>query len=387
MIVYVTTQGARIVREGQRLLVKKDTDTYHTLFIHKLEQLILVGHVAITPQALRLLLRENVDTVFLRMDGRYLGRLAGGEMKNVFLRKRQFQLTDDEDFCLAMARSIVTGKMANMATVLQRIARTRHSRPAREAAEAIREKIEQLADAESLDAVRGFEGSASARHFAGLRHGLDKDYGFSKRVRRPPTDPVNAVLSLLSTFLINRAYAAVRIAGLDPYPGMLHALEYGRYSLPLDLVEEFRPIIVDTLTLSLFNLGILKETDFYTIEHQTPLSPLDASEDSIDAICTDPIGQMTLLDDEEDDIFDIPPQPMVDEIHLENINGKKPSVRLYPNAFNRVLKAFEKKMNMEFYHPLAAKKMTYAESIIFQARQMRKVIEGESSKYHPLLLK
>ena len=98
MIVYVTTQGARIVREGRHLLVKKENDTYHTLFIYKLEQLIIMGNVNITPQALKLLLREGIDTVFLRVDGRYVGRLGGGEQKNVFLRKRQFILSDDAGF-------------------------------------------------------------------------------------------------------------------------------------------------------------------------------------------------------------------------------------------------------------------------------------------------
>lgn len=186
MIVYVNTQGARIIREGRHLLVKKENDTYHTLFVYKLEQLVIMGNVVITPQAMRLLMRENVDTVFLRLDGRYLGRFAGGEQKNVFLRKRQFLLTDDNEFCLSMARSIVAGKIANMATVLQRIQRTRECRLAGEAADAIRQMSRKLADAETVDVVRGLEGSASARYFAGMRYGFDRDYGFTKRVRRPP---------------------------------------------------------------------------------------------------------------------------------------------------------------------------------------------------------
>lgn len=196
MIVYVTTQGSRIVREGRHLLVKKEDATYHTLFPYKLEQLLLFGNVQITPQALKLLLREDIDTVFMRLDGRYQGRLAGQEQKNVFLRKRQFLLTDDQAFCLRAARNMVFGKLANMATVAQRIARTRNSARAAQIATTIREATRQLEQATSLQMLRGMEGNATARYFDALRIGLDHDHGFTKRVRRPPTDPVNSVLSL-----------------------------------------------------------------------------------------------------------------------------------------------------------------------------------------------
>lgn len=388
MIVYITTQGARIVREGRHLLVKKDDDTYHTLFIYKLEQLILVGNVVITPQALRLLLRENIDTVFLRFDGRYVGRLAGGEQKNVFLRKRQFILSDDEKFCLGVAKSIVAGKMGNMATVLQRIQRTRNARGAGEAADTIRRMLRRLPEAETLESVRGMEGSATALYFGGFRLGFDRDIGFKKRIRRPPTDPVNSILSLLYTFIINRAYAAVRIAGLDPYPGMLHSLEYGRHSLPLDLVEEFRSMLADTLTLSLFNLGILKEDDFYRVE--PPEEPeYDESDDQIAKACRDDLSRMSMV--EEEDVFDLPPQQIDNgeseaESEAES-GGERLAVKLQSPAFARLVKAFEKKISTEFYHPLAEKQMTYGEAMVFQARQLRRVIEGEALHYQPLLLK
>jgi len=384
MIVYVSTQGARIVREGRHLIVKKENDTYHTLFIYKLEQLIIMGNVVITPQALKLLLRENIDTVFMRLDGRYVGRLAGGEQKNVFLRKRQFALTDDAGFCLKTAQSIVGGKMANMATVLQRIQRTRECRQAGDAADIIRRMARRLTEADTVESVRGMEGAASAQYFGGLRYGFDQDHGFHKRVRRPPTDPVNSVLSLIYTFIINRAYSAVRIAGLDPYPGMLHSLEYGRHSLPLDLVEEFRSMIADTLTLSLFNLGILKETDFYQVE--PPVAPeYDDTDDQIAIACLDPIGQMRVV--AEEDVFDMPEQPSEAEDRDLGSGEGKLEIRVYPPAFARIVKAFEKKMTTEFYHPVAQKQMTYAEAMIFQARQLRRVIEGESLRYQPLLLK
>jgi CRISPR-associated protein Cas1 len=385
MVVYVTTQGARIIREGRHLIVRKENDIYHTLFIYKLEQLVIMGNVTITPPALKLLLRENIDTVFLRMDGRYQGRLAQAEPKNVFLRKRQFALADDEQFCISVARSIVRGKLLNMAAVAQRIQRTRKEAQAGRIVSEIRRMTGRIDESQSLDTLRGIEGQATASYFAAFRLGLDADFGFSRRVRRPPTDPVNSVLSLLYTFLINRAYAAVRIAGLDPYPGVLHSLEYGRHSLPLDLVEEFRTILADTLTLALFNLGVLKSDDFYTVTPPAQQTVLDDGEKLIDIACQESIGQMGIV--EEEDVFDLPEQQLGNMDCNEEIHDGKAAVRLYPLAFARVIKAFEKKITTEFYHSVAEKRMTYGEAMIFQARLFRRVIEGDAAHYQPLLLK
>ena len=117
MVVYVKTQGARIVKEGRHLLVKKGEDTYNTLFTYKLKQLVLFGNVEITHRALAQLLRNEIDTVFLTRNGRYLGRLASPESRNVLLHKRQYRLLDDPEFTIRMARAIVAGKLANMATL------------------------------------------------------------------------------------------------------------------------------------------------------------------------------------------------------------------------------------------------------------------------------
>lgn len=387
MVVYVTTQGSRIIREGRHLLVKKDDTTYHTLFPYKLEQLVLFGNVQITPQALKLLLKEDIDTVFMRMDGRYQGRLATAELKNVFLRKRQFLLTDDRDFCLRAALGFVYGKLANMATVAQRIARTRNSRKAAELADKIRVISRNLGNALTLESLRGMEGNATALYFQSFRIGLNQDYGFTRRIRRPPTDPVNSVLSLIYTFLINRTYAAVRLAGLDPYPGAFHTLDYGRFSLPLDLVEEFRPIIADTLVLSLFNLGVLKVGDFYLSEPALSVSDEVVAADPIAAALSDPLGRMSLTED-EDEPFDLPEQRIDDVVTEEpSPEGAKLPVKVWPDAFRRILQAFERKMSTEFYHPIAEQKMTYAEALVFQSRCYRRMVEGEAAEYRPLMMK
>ena len=382
MSVYVTTQGAKVVKEGRHLLVKKDGDTYNSLFVYKLEQLVLSGNVQLTPPAMSMLLMENVDVVFLRRDGRYLGRLEPKEPKNIFLRLRQYELARDEAFRLRVARDIVSGKLANMSTLLARIGRTKSVGEAKKTSREVRNLARKAVNADSLDQLMGFEGAGSGSYFPVLGKGLDEAWGFSKRKRRPPTDPVNAVLSLLYTFLINRAYAAVRQAGLDPYPGALHALDYGRHSLPLDLVEEFRTPVADALTLSLFNLGVLKKDDFQTVEPEARPRAQNEGE-IIERACQDPLGQVTMPDDSE--FFDLPDQPG-NQGPDKACDGKHP-VRLTPSALKRVITAFEKKMNTSFHHPLAERSLTYSEAMIFQAGLYRRIVEGEATTYQPLLLK
>lgn len=385
MIAYIKTQGARIVKEGRHLLVRKGEGIYNTLFTYKLDQLLLFGNIEITHSALIQLMWNNIDTVFLTRNGRYLGRLATPEAKNVFLHKRQYYLLDDREFCLRFAKAIVGGKLSNMATLLMRIKRSRKRPDEGKKAKMIQELMPKLAIADNIESVRGYEGRGSAIFFEGFPLGFVEDMGFRKRVRRPPTDPVNAVLSLLYTFLMNRVYSAVRIAGLDPYPGFLHTIDYGRYSLVLDLMEEFRTIIADTLTLSLFNLKILQKDDF---EKEAPVrSTVSSSETGpVPDVSADPIGLIT-LDGDESKQFDIPEQRMDDSPAQANqVTGKYP-VKLKSEAFGRVINAFEKKLTTSFHYPPAERNLTYADAIIFQAGHYRKVIEGEVEQYQPVLLK
>lgn len=385
MVVYVKTQGARIVKEGKHLLVKKGDTIFHTLFTYKLKQLLLFGNIEITHSAMVQLMRKNIDTVFLTRHGRYLGRLAPVESKNVFLHKQQYHLLDDSVFGLCLARSIVAGKLANMATLLMRIKRSRNKPVAGNIAKQIQHLTPKLDRADNIDSVRGYEGRGSALFFEGFRYGFVEDMGFAKRVRRPPTDPVNSVLSLLYTFLMNRVHAAVRIAGLDPYPGFLHSVDYGRYSLVLDLMEEFRSIIVETLTLSLFNLKILQKEDFMV---QMPASAASGQylTNNPPDVSADPIGLIT-TDSSESGNFDLPEQRMKEAPETSGQATGKYPVKLQPDAFKRVIDAFEKKLTTAFFYPPAERDLSYGDAIVFQAGYYRKVLEREVDVYQPIVLK
>ncbi len=388
MRIYLTTQGTRVIREGSHLLVKKDTTTYHTLFVDKIEQLLVFGNIELTPPARSLLLSKGVDTVFLTRDGRYRGRFELPEPKNIFLRIKQFDLLHDKEFGLDFARRVVEGKLRNMMVLLHRMKRKKKIKKPGFRAGEIKKLLSGLVEADSISTIRGYEGLGSAHYFSVFGRGLDKDFGFRQRVRRPPTDPVNSVLSLLYTFLYNRVYAAIRINHLDPYPAFLHTPDYGRTSLALDLMEEFRVIIVDSLTLSLFNLSILKEQDFHIDREQIrqiqQIAQHEKKHGDI-SVLDDPYGYMN---DTGSSLFEQPVQRMDDHpAQKENEDRGKLPVRLIPEAFNRVLESFERKMATEFYYEPYGRKITYGDALIAQAGEYRKLVEGKLAHYTPLLIK
>jgi CRISPR-associated protein Cas1 len=333
-----------------------------------------------------MLLRHGVDTIFLTKNGRYLGRFAPAESKNVHIRKKQFDLLDDRIFGLEISKRIVSGKLASMMTLLMRINRTKSAGDLHEKAASIKTLISSLESAQSVDAVRGYEGRGSAIYFGEFSKGFVHDSGFRRRIRRPPTDPVNAVLSLLYTFLFNRVYSAVRAANIDPYPAFLHTPDYGRFSLVLDLMEEYRVIIADTLTLSLFNLKILQNGDFEIDDQKPEEETVDDPAAAIPDVTKDPYGVISAVRD--NDLFDAPEQRMSEMVHeCEAETGGKKPVKLKKEAFSRVIENFERKLQTEFYHLPSERKITYGAAMFSQAELYRKCIEGAANTYQPLILR
>jgi len=387
MIAYLTRQGSQVRRFGQTLQVFEGEALIQTLFLHRLETLVLVGNINLTSGAISLLCRERLETIFLTTNGRYKGRLEVDESKNVFLAQRQFNSLQDQEFCLRLVRDLVLGKQHNMATLVMRLKRRNAKHLANELQgihDKIQQEIQSTLEAASIDAMRGHEGQATALYYRAIRHGLKKDWGFRKRVRRPPTDPVNSVLSFLSTLLFNRVLAAVRLAGLHPAVGYLHSLDYGRYSLVLDLMEEFRSLLAETTTLSLFNLGILTDGDFY-YEELPKLAPDPAPSRLPEMVCEDPLGKLS--ENSDDHFFDAPEQRLDEENPAPHeADGKRPC-RLTAESRKRVISAFEEKLDSEIQHPIAERSLTYSEALLFQSRFIREVIEGSRLHYIPLQMK
>ena len=371
MIAYITTQGARLVKEGRRLIVCAGEER-HTLFAHKLEQVILVGNVALTAPARSLLLAGNIDTVFMKTDGRYRGRLVSAHPANPFLRKRQFLLTDDLPFRLRVAKSIIKGKIENQAALLMRVRRATQNPELEPAIHSLRSYAGMIEEAESLGGLRGVEGAAAAYYFSVFGQGLHQDWGFRRRVRRPPPDPVNIVLSFLYTVLASRCAAALELAGLDTQPGILHELSYSRESLALDLMEEFRPLLADSLCLSLFNRHVLAWDDFSMPE------PAAAEEDDMDSRIDDAVRDTAA--------GDAGAQP--ENSFQANVRREPPArLILGKKGVGSLLAAWSKKLETEFHNQEAGRRMSYGEAVEWQARALRRVIEGQQETYVPLCVR
>lgn len=258
--IYITEQGAQLGVNYRRLEVRKDETVLAEFPLGHIERVVILGNVNITTPALKRLMQEGIDLVFLSLDGQYYGRVTGEATPHVALRRAQYRWQGDDPFVLALAQRVVAGKIRNQRVLLQRQQRAGHT-----------ELLAALSDLEDYEArakrtqthhaLLGVEGSATARYFSGYRLLFDPAWQFHERNRRPPRDPINVLLSFGYTLLTRAAESAVRAVGLDPYVGFLHKDAYNRPSLALDLAEEFRPVI-EGLVLHGCHHDIIRLEDF-----------------------------------------------------------------------------------------------------------------------------
>lgn len=259
---FVMTQGAYLSRDHESLKVKVEKTTRLRIPLHHLEGIVCFGRVSISPSVVSALSENRLALSYMTEHGRFLARMEPPVSGNVLLRREQYRRADDPDHCLALARSFIAAKIQNARQLLMR--------SAREAAEStIAETLQQFANrqsailfdlprAQTLDAARGLEGIAAREYFDafGLMVRRNKDvFSMNGRSRRPPLDPLNALLSFLYALLRHDCEGAVQAVGLDPAVGFLHADRPGRPSLALDLMEEFRALFADRLALRLINRG------------------------------------------------------------------------------------------------------------------------------------
>ena len=271
MQLIVDTQGAQVRKAGERLLVQQEGNIIDSVPIGPLRQVVLMGRGVTASTALLYdLVQRGVDVVYQSQAERFAFRLVGPASKHSALRVRQVQVATDPARALALARPIVAGKLHNQAVVLHRYSGAPGG-PGHRAIQAIVEQMTQATQAQTADTLRGHEGNGAAAYFAAWPALFDAGrWRFGGRAYHPPPDPVNAMLSLGYTLLLNDITSAVHRIGLDPAIGFFHAIDYGRPSLALDLEEEFRPVIVDTLVLSLLRQGLLEPTDFGRPEDGRP---------------------------------------------------------------------------------------------------------------------
>lgn len=270
---YVTTEGASVRKDGENAVVFIEGEERSRVPLHMLSAVVVFGAVSVSPAFLGAAARGRIAVSLLDRVGRFEARVEGPVSGNVLLRRAQYAASDQ---ATDIVRSIVLGKVANQRQVLMRALRD-HGAGAQEAHTALQGVIDRLAMIlrradkadETVDALRGSEGEAAALYFSVFNHMIrhpEPTFSFKTRSRRPPLDPVNALLSLFYTLLTHDCRSAAESVGLDPQVGFLHRDRPGRPSLALDLVEELRPVLADRLVLSLINRKQLKEGDFLTAE-------------------------------------------------------------------------------------------------------------------------
>jgi CRISPR-associated protein Cas1 len=271
---YVTTDGSFLARQRETVCVRRDGQVVAQFPIHVLEAIVCFGKIGVSTKVLELCARAGVPLTLLSPGGRFVGRVHGPTTGNVLLRRQQYRASDDLDVAAPIVRTLIIGKVSNCRTVLLRAAREREegdgaARELRKAAEDLSHVLQRLSATVPLDTARGHEGEAGAAYFGVFDHLItaQKDgFAFKKRTRRPPLDPINALLSFLYTLLMHDVAGAVEAVGLDPAVGFLHRDRPGRPGMALDLMEELRPVLADRLALSLINRRQLSADSFRQTE-------------------------------------------------------------------------------------------------------------------------
>jgi CRISPR-associated protein Cas1 len=327
---YLNTQGLRVGKSGEVLQIREKDALKQEVRIGEICQLNLMGNIQLTTQAVQSLCEAGVPICYFSQGGWFYGITAGLNTKNVFLRRAQFRLAEEEWFAARLARRLVAGKIRNQRTLLQR----NHVEPDSRVLKEMREMAERSERARSLDELLGIEGNA-ARLYFGQFSGMIKvesddgaperfRFDFEGRNRRPPRDAVNALLSLAYSVLTKDLTIACYAVGFDPFMGFYHQPRFGRPALALDLMEPFRPLIADSAVLSAINTKMVTPKDFIQVG---------------------------------------------------------PAVSLTPEGRKGFFRAYELRMDTMVTHPLFDYRVSYRRLLEIQARLLGRVLEGEIGAY------
>lgn len=265
-VIYIREQGSIVKRVSERLIVCNKGKDVLEISASDIDSLALFGNVQITNPALQMLLELGVDVNYFSYSGKYLGKATGDRSKNIFLRLSQYAFYNDLEKRLEVGRTIVKNKAENQLKMIKRHDWRNLKEDGGFDRKACTEQLEKLIakipSAVTSNSLMGVEGMCSNTYFNAFGKMLSGDFEFNGRNRRPPRDPVNIMLSLGYTFLLKEVSAALEIHAFEMYLGFLHGVRYGRKSLPLDIMEEFRQPVVDRLVIKLTNSRIMNRFDF-----------------------------------------------------------------------------------------------------------------------------
>lgn len=324
--VYVTEPGARVGIRSEVFEIKTDAGTQATVRAIDAASFSLFGPVQMSSQAARAALARDIPIFYLSYGGWISGFARSIDDHSLDLRVAQHAISSEGTRCIEIARCIIYGKVKNQRTLVRRSV----GESSRKALQEMALLLRRIETAKSLDDLLGFEGNAAKIYFERFGEMLKVGTGFevSGRNRRPPTDPVNALLSFGYSMLTKEALAAVIAVGFEPGLGFLHRVRPGRPSLALDLMEEFRPLVVDSVVLSLINTGEIKSGNF------------------------DRRGKAIVLTADGRKIF---------------------------------IQAMERRLRSSLRHPTFGYDVTYRRALNVQARLLARTVQGDISAYPPLM--
>ncbi len=270
-VLFVTSEDAYLSLDGENVVVNRDKQESGRFPLHNLSGILCFSYAGASPALMGACGKRGIDLSFCTPTGRFLARAVGEENGNVLLRREQYRIADDPRRSCQIARSMIFGKLYNARWSVER---TRRDHPDRIDAErfsavsqTLRELLPPVAEETSLDSLRGLEGTGAAAYFSVFDDMILREkeaFRFRGRNRRPPLDPVNAMLSFAYSLLASECTAALESVGLDAYVGFLHRDRPGRTSLAVDLMEELRPCYADRFVLTLINNRVLRGNDFET---------------------------------------------------------------------------------------------------------------------------
>lgn len=261
MIVTVQAASSKVRLSRQSLRILSPDGLRTRVPLADIERLILGSRVSITPCGLAALLGKSIPVAIVAQSGQHLGSFEPPSPPRGLTQRLLYQATADEKFARMIVTKLVVAKITNARRALQRLNARRPAFDKNILAQ-FSHLIRQAEYADNVDALRGIEGAAAARYFPLWNLFFPPEFPFDRRSTRPPLNPVNAVLSYIATLVYGEILSACQSRGLDPAPGCLHVTTDDRFSLPLDLMEPFRPALIEPLTLRLFSLGILGRQHF-----------------------------------------------------------------------------------------------------------------------------
>lgn len=261
---YVQEQGAWIGKTGEGLIIKKAGKILSRVRLIDISQLVICGSVQVSTQALHLLTEHEIPVVYLSTGGWFYGVTAGQGLRNAYTKQSQFRCADDPQKTLSLAKAFVFAKCTNQRTII-----TRNGSKDSVRSRKMKEIINSISSIDTIDQLLGAEGLVGALYFRSFGTMIKvtdciSEFSWKSRNRRPPKDPINAMLSFGYALLSKECTVALIAAGLDPHWGYFHKPRHGRPALSLDLMEEFRPLIVDSAVITAINNGMVRTADFIT---------------------------------------------------------------------------------------------------------------------------